>query len=125
MRAMTAALRDRSSKNIEVEIAGMLWLQGESDAQEMKGEDYKKNLLAFIKHMRTEFYNWKMPFVIARVRDFYGRGVQAQMVRDAQVEVANETEYVTWFDTDDCGQLIKGGHYTSDGLIKIGKKFAD
>lgn len=119
------ALGDLRSNNIEFEIAGMLWLQGESDAQEKKGEDYKKNLLAFIKRMRTEFDKSKMPFVIARVRDFYGKGAQAQMVRDAQVEVADKTESVSWFDTDDCGQLIKGGHYTSAGLIKIGKKFAE
>lgn len=124
MRTMRGALNNLRSKNTEVEVAGMLWLQGESDAQEMKGGEYKKNLLAFIKHMRLEFYNWKMPFVIARVRNFYGRGIQAQMVREAQVEVANETEYVAWFDTDDSGKLIKGGHYTSDGLIKIGKNFS-
>ncbi len=65
-----------------------------------------------------------MPFVIARVRNHYGKGIQAKMVRDAQEYVANNNANVEWFDTDDCGSLVKGGHYSSVGLIEIGKRFA-
>ncbi len=66
-----------------------------------------------------------MPFIVARVRDFYGKGAQAKMVRYAQEDVARVTEYVAWFDTDDCGQLVSGGHYASAGLIEIGNRFAE
>lgn len=120
-----AALRDLEANRIEYEIAGMLWLQGENDAIEKKGQDYQKNLLAFIKHIRTEFRTPKMPFVIARVRDHHGKGAQANMVRDAQEYVAEKDGDVQWFDTDDCGPLVKGGHYSSKGLIEIGKRFAE
>ncbi len=120
-----AALQDLEANKIEYEIAGMLWLQGESDAVEKKGQDYQKNLMTLIKQIRTAFRTPKMPFVIARVRDHYGKGAQAKMVRDAQEFVAEKDTDVHWFDTDDCGPLIKGGHYTSKGLIEIGKRFAD
>lgn len=124
MSTVKEALADLNAKNIKYEIAGMLWLQGESDAKEQKGKEYKKNLLAFIKHMRAELNTPKMPFVIARVRNHYGKGIQAKMVRDAQEYVANNNANVEWFDTDDCGSLVKGGHYSSVGLIEIGKRFA-
>ena len=124
MDTVKGALADLDAGNVKYDIAGMLWLQGESDAKEYKGKDYKNNLLAFIEHIRAKFKTPEMPFIIARVRDFYGKGAQAGMVRDAQESVAQSTKYVAWFDTDDCGQLIKGGHYGSAGLIEIGNRFA-
>ena len=75
--------------------------------------------------MRTEFETPDMRFVIARVRDFYGKGAQAEMVRGAQEYVAEHDVNIEWFDTDDCGPLVKGGHYASTGLIEIGKRFAE
>ncbi len=125
MATTKAALADLDSHTTKYSVAGMLWLQGESDAKEEMGKDYKKNLLAFIKHMRTKFKTPQMPFVMARVRNYYGKGPQAMMVRDAQESLANTIKNVACFDTDDCGELINGGHYNSDGLIEIGKRFAD
>lgn len=125
MDTVRAALGALRSNNVDFEIAGMLWLQGESDAQEKQGAEYQKNLIAFIEHMRTEFETPEMRFIIARVRDFYGKGEQAEMVRDAQEYVADHDENIEWFDTDDCGSLVKGGHYESNGLIQIGKRFAE
>lgn len=124
MKTMRAALADLDGKKVKYEIAGTLWLQGESDASEKQAEHYKKNLTAFIKHMRTEYNTPEMPFYIARVREFWGKGAQAEMVRDAQEQVAKEMKAVSWFSTDDCGELILRGHFKSAGLIKIGKKFA-
>jgi hypothetical protein len=124
MDTVRAAMEDLRSNQVDFEIAGMLWLQGESDAHEKKGADYQQNLTAFIAHLRMEFNTPEMPVVIARVRDFYGKGEQAKMVRNAQEQVAAVDQAVEWFDTDDCGPLVKGGHYASDGLIEIGKRFA-
>ena len=124
MSTARAALAELRSNNVDFEIAGMLWLQGESDAHEKQGAAYQKNLTVFIEHMRTEFKTPEMRFIIARVRDFYGKGAQAKMVRDAQQQVAAGDPYVEWFDTDDCGPLVKGGHYASQGLIEIGDRFA-
>jgi hypothetical protein len=125
MDTVRAALGELRSNNVDFEIAGMLWLQGESDAHEKQGAEYQENLIAFIEHLRTEFKAPEMRFIIARVRDFYGKGEQAEMVRDAQQQVAADDPYVEWFDTDDCGSLVKGGHYESNGLIEIGQRFAE
>ncbi len=48
---------------------------------------------------------------------------QAKIVRDAQSNVAEATDGVAWFDTDDC-TMVNAGHYDSAGLIEIGKRFA-
>ena len=125
METVKAALNDLSSNGIPYEIVGMLWLQGESDAKEEMGVDYEKNLMAFIEHVRTEFNEPGLPFIIARVRDFYGKGIHADMVREAQAFVAEMDPQAAWFDTDDCGPLVQGGHYGSGGLIEIGLRFAE
>lgn len=125
MRTAKAALADLDAAKADYEIAGMLWLQGESDALEHKAETYEKNLTAFIDHMRTEFKTPDMPFIIARVCTHYGgKSGQAQIVREAQVKIAEEDENVAWFDTDDCEPVIYG-HYNARGQVKIGNRFAE
>ncbi len=124
MQTAKAALADLDAAGTKYEIAGMLWLQGESDAAEKKGQDYEKNLTAFITHMRKQFKNPDMPFIIARVRNHYGgKTGQAKLVRDAQVKVTKELKNVAWFDTDKL-PMVNAGHYNSAGLIEIGKLFA-
>jgi lysophospholipase L1-like esterase len=124
MKAAKGALADLENKQVPYKIAGMLWLQGESDAVDKKGAAYEKNLSAFIKHMREKFKSPDMPFIIARVRNFYGKGAQAQMVRKAQQDLAEKMKNVAWFDTDDLNPLINGGHYNLPNTIEIGNRFA-
>jgi hypothetical protein len=124
MNTTRSALAELDASKTKYEIAGMLWLQGESDAHENKAETYEKNLTEFIAHMRTHFKTPKMPFVIARVRNHYGgKTGQAKIVRDAQVKIAGADKNVGWFDTDDCS-MLNAGHYNAAGLIDIGKRFA-
>ena len=74
--------------------------------------------------MRKEFKELKMPFIIARVKDYYGgKTGQAKLVRNAQVKIANKAKKVAWFDSDDC-ELFNAGHYNTKGLIKVGNRFA-
>lgn len=124
MQAAQSALANLEAQQIPYEIAGMLWLQGESDAKEQMGAAYEANLAAFIQKMRFEFNTPEMPFIIARVRNFYGKGEQAQMVRSAQQSLGQKIRFVAWFDTDDLNPLVNGGHYGLAGTLEIGKRFA-
>ena len=124
MKTARAALANLDEKKLEYKIAGMLWMQGESDAAENKAETYEKNMRDFIAHMREQFKTPGMPFVIARVKDHYGgKTGQAKIVRDAQVDVAKTTEGVEWFDTDNY-PMANAGHYNGKGLVIMGKDFA-
>ena len=125
MAAAQGALANLEAKQLPYEIVGMLWLQGESDAVEKMGAEYEQNLSAFIEHMRSTFNTPEMPFILARVRNFYGKGEQAQMVRTAQQALAEQMPNVAWFDTDDLNPLVNGGHYGLAGTLEIGKRFAE
>ncbi|HIL12008.1 MAG TPA: hypothetical protein EYG11_25255 [Candidatus Latescibacteria bacterium] len=81
-------------------------------------------MTAFIAHMRAKFKTPEMPFVIARVLNFYGGETgQAKIVRNAQVKIAESTANVTWFETDTL-ERENHGHYHSKGLVTIGHRFA-
>ncbi|MEX0776725.1 MAG: sialate O-acetylesterase [Phycisphaeraceae bacterium] len=125
MQTARAALKNLDDAQRPYEIAGMLWLQGESDADESKGDLYEKNLTAFVAHMREQFKTPAMPFIIARVLGYYGSATgHAKLVRDAQVKVADADARAAWFDTDD-QPLEYAGHYNAAGLIGIGNRFAE
>ncbi len=125
MSTANAALANLDAKGVDYEISGMLWLQGESDAQENQGAAYETNLRNFIADMRTRFNDPDLPFYMGRVREFYGTALQSGLVRDAQVVVAESTAHVEWFDTDSYNPLILGGHYNADGEINIGIDYAN
>lgn len=119
-----AALADLDANKVPYEIAGMLWLQGESDATSPKRTDYEKNLTQFIAHMRDTFKTPGMPFIIARVKEYYGGKAGAKFVRDAQMKIGEMDKNAACFDTDDC-EMHNVGHYNSAGLITIGTRFAE
>jgi len=119
------ALAKLDNDGVDYEIAGMLYLQGETDAFDQKGALYEANLRAFIADMRTQFAKPDLLFIIARVRDFYGTAAQSNLVRAAQVTIADDTANVEWFDTDTFNPLVNGGHYGTAGQLEIGNAFAD
>lgn len=126
MKTAEPALADLQAAGQKYRMAGMLWLQGESDAAENMGQDYEKNLRNFIDHMRVKFGTPDMPFIIARVRAIYGGATgHANLVRDAQDEVGHSMKNVICFDTDDCELLGNGAHYNTVGLNTIGNRFAE
>jgi hypothetical protein len=124
MKEARAALADLDGNKVPYEMAGMLWLQGESDAKSPQRTDYEKNLTQFIAHMRDTFKTPGMPFIIARVKEFYGGKEGAKYVREAQMNIGKTDKNAACFDTDDC-EMHNEGHYNSVGLITIGKRFAD
>lgn len=124
MTTAKAALANLEAAGTDFEIAGMLWMQGESDAAEKQADAYEANLRAFIADMRGKFDTPEMPFSIGRVKDFYGGASgQAAIVRAAQQKVAESSETIGWFDTDSYS-LANAGHYDAGGLVDMGKDFA-
>ena len=111
------------------EIAGMIWMQGESDAQNSTySTAYNANLTNFINTVRSDFSTPDMPFVIGRITDLsiYSGFPGVADVRAAQVNVAAGMSRVTWIDTDDIEQNPAApGHYIADGQVVLGTRFAN
>jgi hypothetical protein len=124
---VAAALADLDTKGGDYQIAGMLWMQGESDALEGQGAAYETNLRNFIADMRTRFGEPDLPFLIGRITTYYGDATNNTAVRNAQVIVAGDTPHVEWFDTDGFSPGSPGSpadHYDTAGQIQLGQAFA-
>ena len=109
----------------EPEIAGMIWMQGESDASNKQmTADYVKNLSAFIKDIRVEAKRPDMPFVLAQISKAPAWGPDlGDALRAAQLEVVKTVPKTATFPTDDY-KLCDPWHYDTEGMISLGQRFA-
>ncbi|HOV25821.1 MAG TPA: sialate O-acetylesterase [Pseudobacteroides sp.] len=107
---------------IEYEIAGMCWMQGESDACAPNiASDYESNLTAFINDVRKDLNVPNMPFIIAMIDDSDCWPYNAT-VRQGEINVAKKVPYVGIFDTKDLD--TDGMHYKTAGVLEMGSLFA-
>jgi hypothetical protein len=103
-----------------------VWMQGESDALEKKGEVYADSLRGLIRQLRDDLQRKDMLVVIGRLSDFGGtNNPQWRLVREAEVAVAEADPLAAWVDTDDLNGEKNGLHYTKDGYRELGKRFAE
>lgn len=113
-------------------IAGMIWMQGESDAANSSfAAAYKTNLINLITTVRDkskfgDFADPNMPFVIGRITDLsiYGFPGVAD-VRKAQETVPGQVGSASWINTDNLDMNPNApGHYSAKGQIDLGMRFA-
>ncbi len=109
----------------EPEFAGMIWMQGESDASNKQmTADYAKTLTAFIKDIREEVKQLNMPFVLAQISKVPAWGPdQGDGLRAAQLEVTKTVPNTATFPTDDY-KLCDPWHYDTQGMVSLGERFA-
>lgn len=105
--------------------AGILWMQGESDAMDPKvAREYEENLRELIGEIRKAFGKEDTPVVIGRITD-WEVWVHGDVVREAQarfVEKDPNASLVT--STDSYGNSDKW-HYDTAGYLDLGRKFAE
>lgn len=123
-------------KNYDVEIAGMCWMQGESDSFSTDhATDYKENLADFISDIRKKFDRYAAPkgiaFVDALIADNPEYWVYCDMVNASKAEVEKLSELNVLVDTSDlsCSEEPEESpdkaHYDSMSEIKLGNMFAE
>ena len=108
-------------------VAGMIWMQGESDAINgtASASAYEENLTNFIGQVRSDFATQDMPFVVGRINAYaWGTPENNNLVRTAQMTVPGVVGQASWFDTDDLLPLVFG-HYITQGQLTLGDRFAD
>lgn len=112
----------RKGRNIQ--IVGMIWMQGEKDSKSSSMADaYAENLEKFIAAARNDFGSPQMPFVAGRVNPPKQRYAYVDEVRKAQTHCqADRYAFI------DCDALEKGPdnlHYTTKGIVELGRTFAE
>lgn len=112
-------------EGIKPDTITFVWMQGERDAKEMHGEVYAASMRGVIEQLRTDLKRPDMCAVIGRLSDcMNGSKTHWDMVRAAQVEVAQTDPRVAWVDTDDLNGEKDGLHYSEEGYVELGKRFA-
>lgn len=137
-----AELYDLLMKDVNAAIKGQkiqtvtfIWMQGERDANEKHGSVYAKSLKGLIEQVSEDLKYPNINFVIGRLSDFAVKNKKIphwDVVRKAQVEVAEASPRGAWVDTDDLndgknkkGKKIKNDlHYSVQGYKILGERFA-
>ncbi len=110
-----------------VEIAGMIWMQGENDASsDVYADVYESRLKSFITDVRTR-YGADLPFVIGRLSAnqtglSYPAGLQKVMA--AQTAVAAGNTRTGLVDTDSFSLKSDRIHFDTAGMQALGSAFA-
>ncbi len=112
--------------------AGIIWMQGESDAsysEEIAGK-YEMNLKRLMDLIRDEFKSKGMPVVIGRISDS-GKDEdgkvwdQGEIVRDCQASFVKNDGNAALVTSTDKYKYSDPWHYDTNGFIDLGKEFAD
>ena len=112
---------------------GFVWMQGERDSVHLcMAELYHQHLSELLQRVRTVTATAKLPAVIGRVtpRQMLEDGsrhrhAHREIVRNAQVSVAESDPYATWVDCDDLPQKPDNLHFITAGGLALGRRFAD
>jgi hypothetical protein len=127
---MIADAHNTQRSKVRLQVAGLFWMQGETDAlSEKTALQYKSNLTAFIENFRESLVRMKcaddanVPVVIGRIQD-NPVWVHRKHVRAAQAQVAHEMPNVSLVDTDDfSGYLAVGGvHFNEIAQARLGER---
>jgi hypothetical protein len=121
------ALRQLRERGDEPHLAGLFWMQGETDgASAAHAAAYAENLARLIERVRADFGDATLPFVLGRVGPRPPNGYHHQdAVRAAQVHVPKITPRVAWVDTDDLRRDTDRVHLLSAGVMTLGERMAD
>jgi len=118
-------LETLAAEGVEAQVAGMIWMQGESDATyEPWSLAYRGNLEHLIQRVRDDVGVDDLPFSLGLI-DGRDLAVYRDSVRQAQQAVADADPAVFAFETEDLGTYPSDGwHYQGTGLRVMGERFA-
>ncbi|WP_430932096.1 sialate O-acetylesterase [Saccharicrinis sp. 156] len=125
---MENAMQQLADSGVVCEIDGMLWMQGESDAETIEWANaYEKNLKILFEDVREQTKKDELPIVMGRIsigllRETPWTFDYTERVQIAQEKVAAEDENVFIINTDKIKTLKDNTHFNSEAQIWLGKR---
>ncbi|MEM7396860.1 MAG: sialate O-acetylesterase [Verrucomicrobiota bacterium] len=113
----------------DYEIAGMLWMQGETDTiRNNMAEGYRKNLEELISIMRERFKKPEMPVVIGRITTELLKSKKYKWpftttVQAAQDAVGENDPHAYTIHSDDLSLRPDFTHFDVPGQMELGRRF--
>jgi hypothetical protein len=107
------------------EIAGLLWMQGESDGTVLEHANaYRDNLLGMVEHVRVDLALATMP-VVAGLIATDCCWTYADTIRKSTTQVSTLAGNMNVVETDDLPMSkSEVGHYSAAGQLALGSRFA-
>jgi hypothetical protein len=108
------------------EIAGFLWMQGESDGTVLEHANaYRDNLLGMVEHVRVDLALATLP-VVAGLIATDCCWTYADTIRKSTTQVSTLAGNMNVVETDDLPMSkSEVGHYSAAGQIELGARFAN
>lgn len=113
------SLKELKDKGHTYTVRGVIWHQGESDAN-LTADEYQKLLTAFVASVRTDLEAPEMPFGIGEVYDNGKRDT----IRAAQKATAEKVKGVFFVPADGLKTFDGGTHFDAASQIELGERFA-
>jgi len=108
------------------EIVGILWMQGERDARIPEaGKDYYLNFSELIQSLRKDLNHPSLPILIGEVNPPADKYAALETVRQAQIDISYRDDHCYLIETDDLLKLADNLHYSSQGQMVLGERFAE
>lgn len=131
MRKVNEAIKGKKLASVT-----FVWMQGERDAREKRGNIYAENFKALLGLIKKDLKLKDLNFVIGRLSDYDMKNQKYQhwtKVREVQMAVADADPRGAWINTDDLndGKSKKGKnlkndlHYSKQGYDDLGTRFAE
>ncbi len=121
-------LMESVKKTVEgkkLDSVSFVWMQGEADAKGGTAATYGDALTKLIKQLRDDMGRQDVTVAIGRISDHMKGDKDWDIVRDAQVKVAEQDPLAGWIDTDECNGSANGLHCDANGYKKMGNAFAE
>ena len=109
----------------KLDTISFVWMQGERDAREKLAPIYEGNLRSLVKQLRGDLGRDDITIVIGRLSDCGIKNNDWQALRKAQMSFAEKEPRAAWIDTDDLNGSDDNLHYTKEGYVELGKRFAE
>jgi hypothetical protein len=121
------AKKKLEQQNLDYEFIGFFWMQGESDASNLNyANNYESNLTNFIKNVRSDLNTPNLKFILGRIGIYLPSPfIHKEIVRTAQLNVANNDSEVEWVNIDDLNLDTDFVHLLADGVQILGNRMAD
>lgn len=124
------AVADLEKSGHKVASAGMLWMQGEGDSENIEmANAYEANLEIMLRDLRETTQMPKLPVVMGRISSGLLKSTKwnfqlAPIVQKAQEAVAAKDPDTHIVPTDDLPLLPDNTHFDSNGQITLGERMA-
>lgn len=126
-----SAMADLEKSSNTVEVAGMLWMQGEGDADTIeRAQAYEKNLGIMLADVREKTGRPNLPVVMGRISSSLLKKTpwnfeHAPIVQKAQEAVAAKDPHTYLVQTDDLTTLKDNTHFETAGQLTLGERMSE